>query len=424
MRLSSARVIITLCSSRRGLCRNLCGDVDNTYSVMKLCGHCECGKVGYTARGSSSLNFYSHSSAPRNASGEPFLIASGFKPNQVMWQGDVINSVVRPEYMPPNSSNPHYFCPCAKKQYLGVDATRLLGMVALNLRMAMGYSGNALPDVYRPNHHVFYADRVVDCPDRLPKWDTVLGGGLLPERSANQSLPLANASDLSLSYPPRSSYSSCCDHPMEWIKTDKPGRGRMRKDVLPLSPVRPAEPSVYHFSECEFPANNHTLISEEKIAERVERKYNLGSGMYVPPSKSSARGAIVIGGGHNGLVSAAYLAKSGVDVLVLERRHIVGGAAVTEEIIPGFKFSRASYLAGLLRPQIIADLELEKYGFKYLPRNPSSFTPTLRDSPYDGKYLMLGEDEDQNYKSIAQFSVNDAEAYPHYEAFLGESSQL
>lgn len=70
-----------------------------------------------------------------------------------------------------------------------------------------------------------------------------------------------------------------------------------------------------------------------------------------------ARDVVIVGGGHNALVSAAYLAKSGLDVLLLERRHVLGGAAVTEEIVPGFKFSRASYLAGLLRPQIIEDLK-------------------------------------------------------------------
>lgn len=140
---------------------------------------------------------------------------------------------------------------------------------------------------------------------------------------------------------------------------------------------------------------------------------------YVAPKKEK-RDVIIVGGGHNGLVSAAYLAKSGFEVTVLERRHCVGGAAITEEIIPGFKFSRASYLAGLLRPHIIKDLELEKYGFKYLPRNPSSFTPTKLESEYKGKYLLLGDDEKLNYESIAQFSKKDAEIFPKYEAFLSQ----
>lgn len=134
--------------------------------------------------------------------------------------------------------------------------------------------------------------------------------------------------------------------------------------------------------------------------------------------------AIIIGGGHNGLVCAAYLSKLGLKVIVLEKRHCIGGAAVTEEIYPGFKFSRASYLAGLFRPQIIKDLELVKYGFEYISRNPSSFTPTLSNSKYKGKYLLLGSDENSNYQSIAQFSKNDAENYIKYEAFLTQIREL
>jgi phytoene dehydrogenase-like protein len=169
--------------------------------------------------------------------------------------------------------------------------------------------------------------------------------------------------------------------------------------------------------------NNTTRVTPEKITEHVMRKYDPSPSAYVAP-KRTKRDAIIIGGGHNGLISAAYLAKKGLDVLVLERRHCVGGAAVTEEMIPGFKFSRASYLAGLLRPHIIKELELEKYGFKYLPRNPSSFTPTKLDSIYQGKYLILGENENENHHSIAQFSQKDADNYPKYEEFLGQIREI
>jgi hypothetical protein len=270
--------------------------------------------------------------------------------------------------MPKNSSNPHYFCPCDKKQYLGVDATRLLGFVALNLKLAEGYTSNTIPDAYRPNHHVFYDDRVVDVIDGLPKWKTVLEGQLLPEKSDN-NLPLADQNDIRLSL--TRSNPNATQRGTEWLGSSDGVNGKVRKDVLPLSPVRPVEQTIYHFPEVEFPANNFTKISDEMIQKRVKHKYYSSPGIYIAPSKQK-RDAIIIGGGHNGLVCAAYLAKNGVDALVLERRNIIGGAAVTEEIIPGFKFSRASYLAGLLRPQIIKDLELEKYGFKYLPRNPSS----------------------------------------------------
>ncbi|HEY6568682.1 MAG TPA: FAD-dependent oxidoreductase, partial [Candidatus Limnocylindrales bacterium] len=77
--------------------------------------------------------------------------------------------------------------------------------------------------------------------------------------------------------------------------------------------------------------------------------------------------AVIIGGGHNGLISAAYLARAGLKTLVLERRHVLGGAAVTEEIVPGFRFSVASYVVSLLRPEVIRELQLPKYGLDILP---------------------------------------------------------
>nr|XP_020667706.1 pyridine nucleotide-disulfide oxidoreductase domain-containing protein 2 [Pogona vitticeps] len=130
--------------------------------------------------------------------------------------------------------------------------------------------------------------------------------------------------------------------------------------------------------------------------------------------------AVVIGAGHNGLVAAAYLQKGGLKTAVLERRHLVGGAAVTEEIIPGFRFSRASYLLSLLRPQIYTELELKRYGLKVLPRDPYSFTPLLGDSQ-GGKVppsLLLGHNMAETQSQIAQFSAKDAETFPKYEAFM------
>jgi phytoene dehydrogenase-like protein len=86
---------------------------------------------------------------------------------------------------------------------------------------------------------------------------------------------------------------------------------------------------------------------------------------------SASYDLIVVGGGHNGLVTAAYAARAGLKVLVLERREVLGGACVTEELWPGFKVSTAAYVNSLLRPEIIRDLELKRHGFKMLPRNPS-----------------------------------------------------
>ncbi|XP_047408392.1 pyridine nucleotide-disulfide oxidoreductase domain-containing protein 2 isoform X4 [Sciurus carolinensis] len=130
--------------------------------------------------------------------------------------------------------------------------------------------------------------------------------------------------------------------------------------------------------------------------------------------------AVVIGAGHNGLVAAAYLQRLGVNTAVFERRHVIGGAAVTEEIISGFKFSRASYLLSLLRPQIYTDLELKKHGLRLHLRNPYSFTPMLEEGAGGSvpRSLLLGTDMVQNQKQIAQFSQKDAQAFPRYEKFM------
>ncbi|BFG39118.1 hypothetical protein CerSpe_253920 [Prunus speciosa] len=120
--------------------------------------------------------------------------------------------------------------------------------------------------------------------------------------------------------------------------------------------------------------------------------------------------ALIIGAGHNGLVASAYLARAGLSVTVLERRQVIGGAAVTEEIIPGFKFTRCSYLYGLFRPSIARELELTRHGLKLLKPLASSFTPCL-----DGRYLLLGLNQEQDHLEISKFSKRDADAYTSYE---------
>ena len=130
-------------------------------------------------------------------------------------------------------------------------------------------------------------------------------------------------------------------------------------------------------------------------------------------ARRNAHDAIVIGAGHNGLVTACYLARGGLRVLVLERRPLVGGACVTEETFPGFKVSTAAYVNSLFRKEIVRDLRLGDHGFEVLPRSPSSFTPLP-----DGRSLTLGPDAALTRAEIARFSARDAARYPEYEAML------
>ena len=128
--------------------------------------------------------------------------------------------------------------------------------------------------------------------------------------------------------------------------------------------------------------------------------------------------AIIVGAGHNGLVTACYLAKAGRKVLVLERRHLVGGACVTEEVFPGFKVSTAAYVLSLFRPEILRELRLADYGLRILERHPSSFTPFP-----DGRSLFLASDSELNQREISKFSSRDAEHYPRYQALLDQVAE-
>lgn len=126
--------------------------------------------------------------------------------------------------------------------------------------------------------------------------------------------------------------------------------------------------------------------------------------------------AIVVGGGHNGLTCGAYLAKSGLRTLVLERRPIFGGAAVSEEMVPGFKFSVFSYLMSLLHLKVIADLDLRKHGFEVLPA-----TDMFGPQP-DGRSIIFSDNIKKTQASFAKFSKRDAEIYPAFDKYITESA--
>ena len=168
----------------------------------------------------------------------------------------------------------------------------------------------------------------------------------------------------------------------------------------------------------------HCSLARLRLPEGSDMRQAVSSGERGAPEPrmrcevSGKYNALIIGGGHNGLVCAFYLARAGLKVRVLERRDVVGGAAVTEEFHPGFRNSTASYTVSLLRPQVIADMKLTERGLRIVGRPISNFLPL------EGDYLRLGGGEDRTRAEFARFSAKDAAAYPQYGGALEKIAQV
>lgn len=137
------------------------------------------------------------------------------------------------------------------------------------------------------------------------------------------------------------------------------------------------------------------------------------------PVHAAERDVVIIGGGHNGLACAAYLAKAGLDVLVLERREVLGGAAATEEPWPGYRVSSAAYVVSLMPPEVVAELELKRFGYEVSIITPDYFVPFP-----DGTSLTLWGDVARDTANIAKLSKADADAYAEFDRYFDRIASL
>ncbi len=133
----------------------------------------------------------------------------------------------------------------------------------------------------------------------------------------------------------------------------------------------------------------------------------------------TVRDVIIVGGGHNGLACAGYLARAGADVLVLERKALVGGASVTDEVWPGYQISSAAYVASLMPPRVVQELELEKFGYKVTILDPDYWVPYP-----DGTSLTLWGDVHKTALEIAKISEKDAAAYLEFDTYFTRVGQM
>src|SRR5438067_300570 len=182
---------------------------------------------------------------------------------------------------------------------------------------------------------------------------------------------------------------------------------RMRRFAATSPPTRSATSprSISRIGRAQSPARSPTSIA----ASPLSRPASVTNDDRAARVSASPFDVVVIGGGHNGLTCAAYLAAGGASVCIVERRHIVGGAAVTEEFHPGFRNSTASYTVSLLDPHVIRDLRLAEHGLTIIERPFANFLPLP-----ENRYLKVGEGSTATQQEVAKFSARDAERLPQY----------
>ena len=180
--------------------------------------------------GPSATNFVCHCTVCRAASGRPSLPAAAFKPNQIVWK----NEENIDKRLPPNSKNARFYCKSCG-DYIAEDATKFMGCFGLPLHLV-----DNVHDSYKPNHHIFYANRVEDVSDSIPKWETLPDGPIVPSPAPTHE-----------SFEVQGNY--------------QPDTGRIRKDVSPIGPTRAPDPAEYRFIEQDPPVNHMTNLTREKV---------------------------------------------------------------------------------------------------------------------------------------------------------------